>query len=253
MLIYKGGDSMFTRIRKHATGANVAVVIALVFAMSGGAYAAKKYVITSVKQIKPSVVAQLKGKAGPAGKAGAQGPAGPAGKDGAQGLAGSAGKDGSNGADGAMGPAGVKGATGPTGPTGPTGAPWPAGGVLPPGATETGQWAVFSTAAKTGELRVDTISFPIPLASSPAVTFIKEGDPVPNQCVGGSVASPKAANGNLCVFEGKSPIHFGNLAEGVAMDANGDFAPATTGADLVFETKATGEVSAEGSWAVTGE
>ena len=29
MLIYKGGDSMFTRIRKHVTGANVAVVIAL--------------------------------------------------------------------------------------------------------------------------------------------------------------------------------------------------------------------------------
>ena len=47
---------MFSRIRKRLTYANVAMTMALVFAMSGGAYAAKKYVITSTKQIKPSVL-----------------------------------------------------------------------------------------------------------------------------------------------------------------------------------------------------
>lgn len=51
-----GRNSMFSRIRKRLTYANVAMTMALVFAMSGGAYAAKKYVITSTKQIKPSVL-----------------------------------------------------------------------------------------------------------------------------------------------------------------------------------------------------
>jgi hypothetical protein len=34
---------------------NVAMTLALVFAMSGGAYAARRFVITSTKQIKPMV------------------------------------------------------------------------------------------------------------------------------------------------------------------------------------------------------
>ena len=36
--------------------------LALIFAMSGGAYAASHYLITSTKQIKPSVLGHLKGK-----------------------------------------------------------------------------------------------------------------------------------------------------------------------------------------------
>ena len=55
---------MFSTIRKRITFANVAMTLALVFAMAGGAYAAKKYIITSKSQIKPSVWAQLKGKNG---------------------------------------------------------------------------------------------------------------------------------------------------------------------------------------------
>jgi hypothetical protein len=78
---------------KRFTYANVVATLALVFAMSGGALAASKYLITSTKQISPKVVTALKGKAGakgPAGSAGPAGPQGPAGTPGTPGAAGSA-------------------------------------------------------------------------------------------------------------------------------------------------------------------
>ena len=77
-----GTHSMFSEIRRRMTYANVAMTLALVFAMSGGAYAAGKYLITSTKQIKPSVLKALVGKTGKAGANGAPGPAGPAGPQG---------------------------------------------------------------------------------------------------------------------------------------------------------------------------
>jgi hypothetical protein len=76
---------MFKRIRSRLTYTNVAVTLALFFAISGGAMAAGHYLITSTKQISPKVLKALKGAAGPsgapgaAGVTGAQGPAGPAG------------------------------------------------------------------------------------------------------------------------------------------------------------------------------
>ncbi|HEX4306232.1 MAG TPA: hypothetical protein VHZ54_09365 [Solirubrobacterales bacterium] len=62
--------------------------LALVFAMSGGALAASHYVITSKKQISPTVLKSLKGKPGKAGAAGKTGATGPAGATGAAGPAG---------------------------------------------------------------------------------------------------------------------------------------------------------------------
>jgi hypothetical protein len=76
---------LFSSIRKRATYANVVATLALFLALGGGAaYAAKHYVITSKKQIAPSVLHKLKGKPGAAG------PAGPAGAPGAPGAPGSA-------------------------------------------------------------------------------------------------------------------------------------------------------------------
>lgn len=46
----------FVRMRGRLTYANVVASLALVFAMSGGVYAASKYVITSTKQISPKVL-----------------------------------------------------------------------------------------------------------------------------------------------------------------------------------------------------
>ncbi|MGH2878045.1 MAG: hypothetical protein ACRDK4_00325 [Solirubrobacteraceae bacterium] len=99
---------MFSSIRKRLTYANVAMTLALVFAMTGGAYAAKKFIITNTKQISPKVLKRLEGKAGPAG---AQGPAGPAGP---QGPAGANGKDGTNGSNGEKGASGTNGTSATT-------------------------------------------------------------------------------------------------------------------------------------------
>jgi len=69
--------------RRRISYANVVATLALVFALgAGSAYAAHKlhYLISSTKQIKPSVLKTLHGAAGPAGapgSAGAPGPTGP--------------------------------------------------------------------------------------------------------------------------------------------------------------------------------
>lgn len=109
---------MMSFITKRFTYANVAVTAALVFAMAGGAFAASNsghaakkakkasYVITSTKQIKPGVIATLKGKTGAAG---ATGPAGSAGAVGAKGATGATGEKGAEGEPGEKGANGSPG------------------------------------------------------------------------------------------------------------------------------------------------
>ncbi len=143
---------MFSTIRKRITFANVAMTLALVFAMTGGAYAAKKYLITTTKQISPKVLKQLKGNRGPAGPAGEKGAPerraqGPKGETGAQGVKGDTG---GKGEQGAAGPTGATGATGTFG-----------GQNLGLNVTETGAWSASTATAFTGF--TETISFPAPL------------------------------------------------------------------------------------------
>lgn len=80
--------------RRHLNYANVVATLALVFAMSGGALAAKHYLINSTKQINPKVLKKLKGNAGKTGATGPGGVAGALGKEGAQGKEGPPGHDG---------------------------------------------------------------------------------------------------------------------------------------------------------------
>jgi hypothetical protein len=81
-------------MRRRLNYANVTATLALFFAMSGGALAAKHYLINSTKQINPKVLRALKGNAGSAGKEGAPGAPG---KEGAPGAPGAPGKEGPRG------------------------------------------------------------------------------------------------------------------------------------------------------------
>ena len=63
-------------MRRRLNYANVTATLALFFAMSSGALAAKHYLINSTKQINPKVLKSLKGNVGPAGAPGKEGAAG---------------------------------------------------------------------------------------------------------------------------------------------------------------------------------
>jgi hypothetical protein len=104
---------MFSAIRRHLSYANVAATLALLFSMSGGALAAKHYLINSTKQINPKVLKALRGNKGATGPAGLQGKEGPAGK-GTEGPVGKGGARGNEGPTGKEGPPGKEGAPGAT-------------------------------------------------------------------------------------------------------------------------------------------
>jgi hypothetical protein len=212
-------------------------VIALVFAMLGGAYAASQ-------NGTGKATASAKAKKGPRGPKGATGPAGPAG---AQGPAGANGKDGSNGTNGSNGAAGATGPAGPTGPAGATGATGATGTAgakgatgatgatgeagetgftetLPEGMTETGAWSYGATSTP-GEIQV-TASFAIPLAAplgagkahyiyrpnqvSPLKELVLGEDAEENliieevepEACHGTAEEPTADPGNFCMYVG---------------------------------------------------
>jgi Collagen triple helix repeat (20 copies) len=105
-------------LRRHFNATTIIAIVALVFAMTGGAYAvtgggnggAHATAQIAKKKKKKGKAKVLRGPRGPKGATGATGPAGPAGPAGPQGPAG---KDGTNGATGKEGPPGPS--TGPAG------------------------------------------------------------------------------------------------------------------------------------------
>jgi hypothetical protein len=253
---------MFSRLRKRVTYTNVAMTLAFVFAMTGGAYAASKYVITSTKQIKPSVLTALKGKAGntgPAGAKGETGAAGPAGakgetgaagakgETGAKGDAGSEGPEGKKGEEGKPGPAGAKGATGATGPQGP----------LQSGKTETGMWS-FSTGEKNQVIA--SISFTLPLQKELGETEVEYVESGSTTKCPGTVKEPSATPGNLCVYQDEANgVTSGHLivpsiAELISSLEKSEPAKQgarESGAVLFFTKNGTDEPYGDGTWAVT--
>jgi hypothetical protein len=82
-------------MHRRLSYANVTATLALFFAMSGGALAAKHYLISSTKQINPKVLRALKGKGGATGSIGTSGATG---KEGPQGKEGKTGPEGKTGA-----------------------------------------------------------------------------------------------------------------------------------------------------------
>jgi hypothetical protein len=115
--------SVLRKIKKHFTPAMGVALLALVFAVTGGAFAATgggnggSHATASVAK-KKKKTASTRGPAGPKGATGATGPAGPAGPAGAAGAQGETGAAGTNGTNGENGKEGPKGNTGNTGPQG---------------------------------------------------------------------------------------------------------------------------------------
>jgi Collagen triple helix repeat (20 copies) len=94
---------------------NLVAWLALFVALGGTSVAASHYLVTSTKQIKPSVLKELHGATGPAGPAGPAGPRGSAAAAGAPGAVGPQGPAGTNGSNGARGETGIQGIPGTNG------------------------------------------------------------------------------------------------------------------------------------------
>ena len=246
---------MFNRIRSRLTYTNLAVTLAVFFAISGGAMAAGHYLVTSTKQISPKVLKALKGAAGPSGAAGAAGAAGP---------------------QGPAGPAGTKGetgATGPQGPTGPTGPQGPAGTTgfakaLPSGETERGVWNTTGLAAVEGQPMGASVSFAFPLEEAPIKHYIAVGEAPPEGCTG-EAQNPGAQKGNLCVFATveMDTVHELSGFPGVqlpaicnleksgncALNSREEATVGPLGFGIEAVAKEAGAVQVYGTWAVTAE
>jgi hypothetical protein len=270
---------MFSWIRRRCSYANVVATLALFFAMTGGALAASHYLITSTKQIKPSVLSALKGKAGPAG---ANGAAGAAGIAGAQGPQGPAGAKGETGATGSQGPEGKEGKAGKNGTNGTTGFTE----VLPAGKTETGTWAfgfalTEGTAAYAEHSAMIPLSFNVPLKDAlerndvhfvgeDSMQCVESEEPGREACEAtkkrveqadaeseatcpGSAEDPKADPGNLCVYTtfgssaGAGRALFGLVANAGSSALPSNVGSATTGALLYLDFLTEGDVGGGGT------
>ncbi|HSR95057.1 MAG TPA: hypothetical protein VLK56_09350 [Solirubrobacterales bacterium] len=106
---------MFSPLRNRFGIPGVISVIALVFAMMGGAYAASSNSGTGKATASAKAKKGPRGPKGATGPPGPAGPAGPAGAKGDTGAAGANGKDGTNGTNGKDGTNGTNGAPGAKG------------------------------------------------------------------------------------------------------------------------------------------
>lgn len=251
---------------------NVSIAVVIVFATAGGAYAGQHYIITSTKQIKPSVLKQLEGKRGQAGangvngKDGAAGVNGTNGKDGVAGVAGESvtskeikiGEAGCNKLGGSEFTVGGKTTTVCNGQTGYT-------ETLPKGKTLKGDWSIAEEVPGIGFVEggaSTAVGFGIPLAVAPeAVKYVKEGEATPAGCTG-DVTNPGAEPGHLCVFaafEFNGNVTQANICPATApvlfciagtVEPSADVSGFVLG---VVDSKEKGLVAANGTWAVTAE
>jgi Collagen triple helix repeat (20 copies) len=279
---------MLSSFRSRFGIPGVISVIALVFAMLGGAYAANDGGSGKATASKATASAK-KAKRGPRGPRGPQGPAGPVGPAGPQGPAGANGTDGAPGSNGANGksvtigntsacPAGgftveVEGSssTKRTVCSGEEGSPWTLGGTLPPGQTETGNWAAGGKYPGFTPV-LAPISFTIPLSeadaaviseldvaseppTSPNIHVLAVGEDETVDCPG-TVANPEAAPGNLCVYSAKQSGYIAAPAVFTAEEAATGLAAAASGVDtsgavILGFRGSEGVIEGIGSWAVT--
>jgi hypothetical protein len=246
---------MFTKIHERlGTAGFVISIVALVAALSGGAYAASGGLTGKQKKEVTKIAKQYAGKPGAAGPTG---PAGPAGAPGAKGEVGAKGDTGNQGIQGVPGPPGTPGGFTDT---------------LPFEATETGTFLIPEVNSGTipgGGVVNANISFNIPLASGldeSHVIFVRPSEAVPAECQNAEHAgtasplNPEADPGYLCVFAqvltGIRPPAPGEEPEErpvTIRSVDRSLGASPFGAYLFMEPEGGAtSVFANGSWAATG-
>jgi collagen triple helix repeat protein len=231
---------MFSPLRNRFGIPGVISVIALVFAMLGGAYAANNSSSDDSKASASAVKKGPRGPRGPKGPAGPAGPAGPQGPAGAPGAKGDKGDNGSAGSNGAAGssvtaasePAGANcpvggvkftsasgnnyacnGLPGAQGAPGADGEPWVPENQLPAGATLTGTYSTTDpssegariTMAMGADTSVVPVSFQIPVVPAPTFVFVPGTDTNFGSnsgagCPGVTGGVPQADPGKFCIY-----------------------------------------------------
>jgi hypothetical protein len=241
------------------TAGLIVAIVAMVVALSGGAYAASGG-LTSKQKKEVTKIAQTEAKKF-AGKPGPQGP------QGNQGSNGSNGAKGDTGPEGKQGPEGPQGKPGLEGEEGEAGSPWTVDG-LPSGATEMGSWSAGKVSAVTDPLYAP-ISFAVPLKAGETVEVVfvnflgkeekESSQNEPSTICTGTFKVPTAPAGVLCVYEQSASLNEDSTeptarfetasGTGVATgSANGK--AGISGANLQFNMTEA-ETSARGVWAVT--
>jgi hypothetical protein len=249
---------MFTHIHERlGTAGFIIAVIALIAAMTGGAYAAlsasdKKVVKKEAKKFSKQFSKQF---AEP-------GPPGPAGTPGAKGDPGAAGKEGATGKEGKEGKQGLQGKEGKEGKEGP---PGPLLEELTSGETLKGFWS--GSADGEGTRLLLPISFPFPVLPAPTLIYVegefgvevdssgfkgvREGEEAVEEACPGTPAAPDASPGFVCVYTLNSSEVEKNFEGGfLAGLAN----PTSFGVAIPLTTTLSGSTEegwVRGTWAVT--
>jgi hypothetical protein len=204
-------------LRSHVSYANVVATLALIFAMSGSAIAAKHYLLNSTKQISPALQKKLHGRTGKTGPPGATGATG------------------AQGSPGAQGPAGAKGEPGT-----------PAPSVLTSGHSESGDYDLTEGNTKEGAEASVAVSFPMPLSErlpEGKYAYLPPGK-TNAECSGPGNAAP----GFLCVYSTQSfEAAFENLFD---PEKPGFFGSGVFGFEIAFVAEGT-RISDIGTWTVT--
>lgn len=233
-------------LKKRPSPSLVISLVALFVALGGTGYAAfnlpknsvgSGHVINGSLQkvdLSKKTVIALKGKTGPRG---------------AQGVAG---LDGDVGPPGAAGPQGATGPKGDKGDKGATGEPWTLNSGIPSGKTLRGVFAPGGTAFAPDSVAQEAVSFGFTLSDFPTVHFI-EGATAPPECPG-TVTSPSAQPGHLCLYVAEAPNVSGWCVFNPAHTYDPDPACLRTslrGFGIGITSAAAGDFWLQGSWAVT--
>ena len=110
-----------------------------------------------------------------------------------------------------------------------------------------GTYIVQDNAAAAGEFTFTDISFGWTLAAAPTVVFMPLGGPANPNCTG-NAATPQAAPGFLCVYEGLAAPYTGPL---FATSTGGVGLASTTGVVMRIASTGAGSYASLGAWAVT--